>query len=62
MTYETSVLQAADDLGNLSYNNAVKLLGEHGFTMDDMYADPRDISPIELDNRNAHALLLWLGY
>ena len=61
-TYEDSVLAAADDNGNLSYADATKLLQEHGFTLDDIYADSQGVDPVALDARNAEALLAWLGY
>jgi hypothetical protein len=60
--YEDSVLACADDDDNLSAKDAAKVLAEHGFTMDDVYADPGEISHYSLDARNAHALLAWLGY
>ena len=62
ISYEDSVIEAADENGNLSLINAINLLEEHGFTMDDIYEDPRDVSLIALDERNAIALLNWLGY
>ena len=62
ISYEDSVLEAADENGNLSLRNAINLLEEHGFTMDDVYEDPGDVSLIALDERNAIALLNWLGY
>jgi hypothetical protein len=62
ISYEDSVLEAADENGNLSLIDAINLLEEHGFTMDDVYADPGNVSPIALDERNAIALLNWLGY
>ena len=62
ISYEDSVLEAADENGNLSLINAINLLEEHGFTMDDIYEDPGDVSLIALDERNAIALLNWLGY
>jgi len=61
-SYEDSVLEAADENGNLSLINAINLLEEHGFTMDDIYEDPGNVSLIALDERNAEALLAWLGY
>jgi hypothetical protein len=59
---EDFVLSLADEDDNLSGKDAAKLLAEHGFTMDDVYAEPGDISHFHLDARNAHALLAWLGY
>ena len=61
-TYEDAVLEVADENDNLPLKYATKLLADHGFTMDDVYADPGDVSPIALDERNAYALLNWLGY
>ena len=68
-TYEESVLfytawvrSYADMAGNLTHADAAQLLGEHGFTVDDIYADNHDISRCHLDARNAEALLAWLGY
>lgn len=61
-TYEDSVLDAADDSGNLSAADAQKLLREHGFTIDDLYEDNHGVSWVALDERNAEALLEWLGY
>ncbi len=61
-TYEDSVLEAADDAGNLSTADAVKLLKEHGATLDDLYEDNHGVSWVALDARNAEALLAWLGY
>lgn len=61
-TYEDSVLDAADENGNLSYADASKLLSEHGFSLDDIYADSHGVSWVALDERNAEALLAWLGY
>ena len=61
-TYEDSVLNVADNDGNLSREDAVKLLAEHGFTLDDIYADNHGVSWVALDARNAESLLAWLGY
>ena len=61
-TYEDSVLDAADDNGNLSHADAQKLLREHGFSLDDIYEDNHGVSWVALDERNAEALLAWLGY
>ena len=61
-TYEDSVLDAADDNGNLSHADAQKLLREHGFSLDDIYEDHHGVSWVALDERNAEALLAWLGY
>ena len=63
VSYEDSVLAAADpDTGNLSAADATELLAEHGFTLDDIYADNHGVSWVALDERNAEALLAWLGY
>jgi hypothetical protein len=61
-TYEDSVIAHADDDGNLSRNDAIKLLSDHGFSLDDMYEDNHGVSWAHLDARNAEALLAWLGY
>ena len=61
-TYEESVLDHADHLGNLSRGDAVQLLTDHGFNLDDIYADNHGVSWAALDQRNAEALLAWLGY
>jgi len=60
--YEDSVLYAADDRGNLSYGDAKRLLGDHGFTISDLYEDDHGVCPVALDSYNAQALLFWLGY
>jgi len=61
-SYEDSVIDAADDQGNLSYRDAKRLLADHGFTLEDTYEDDHDVSKVALDERNAEALLAWLGY
>jgi len=62
-SYEDSVLAAADpESGTLSHTDARRLLAEHGFTLDDVYADNHGVSWVALDERNAEALLAWLGY
>lgn len=61
-SYEDSVLDCADDEGNLTSGDAVRLLADHGFTLDDMYTDNHGVSWAHLDARNAEALLSWLGY
>ena len=48
--------------GNLSHADAQALLAEHGFTLADTYADNHGVSWCHLDERNAEALLAWLGY
>jgi hypothetical protein len=63
LSYEDSVMAAADpESGNLSHNDAQRLLAGHGFTLDDVYADNHGVSWVALDERNAEALLAWLGY
>ena len=62
ITFEDSVLDCADDNGNLSYADARKLLAEHGEEFDAIYEDNRGVSWVALDERNAEALLHWLGY
>ena len=62
LTYEDSVLDHADEAGNLSSGDAVKLLSDHGFTLSDLYADNHGVSWSHLGDRNAEALLAWLGY
>ncbi len=62
LSYEDSVLDAADDAGNLSFADTRKLLSEHGFTLEDLYADSHGVDPVALDERNAEAVLNWLGY
>ena len=61
-TYEESVIDAADDNGNLSYKDAQRLLGEHSCSLEDTYEDNHGVDPVALDERNAEALLNWLGY
>ena len=60
--YEDSVLDAADTAGNLTFNQAKRLLSDHGFTTDDLIEDDHDVCPVALESRNAQALLFWLGY
>jgi hypothetical protein len=61
-TYEDSVLDAADENGNLSYADACKLFADHGESFDAVYEDNHGVSWAALDERNAEALLAWLGY
>lgn len=61
-TYKESVLDHADHHGNLSYADAAKLLHDHGFSLGDLYEDSHGVSWAHLDERNAEALLAWLGY
>jgi hypothetical protein len=60
--YEESVIDAADDQGNLSPADAIRLLDDHGATLEEVYADNHGVSWVALDARNAEALLAWLGY
>lgn len=60
--YTDAVLDAADENGNLSPKDASRLLSDHGFTLDDIYEDNHGVSWVALDERNADALLAWLGY
>lgn len=60
MTYEDSVLDHADQAGNLSTADAAHLLREHGCTLSDLYEDDHGIS--QARELNAEALLAWLGY
>ena len=63
LSYEDSVMAAANpESGNLSHADAERLMAEHGFTLDDIYADNHGVSWVALDERNAEALLAWLGY
>jgi hypothetical protein len=62
LTYEESVLDAADEDGNLSFQDASRLFKEHGLTLDAIYENNHGISWVALDARNAEALLAFLGY
>ena len=61
-TYAESVLDFTDQNGNLSHGDATRLLADHGFALDDLYEDSHGVSWAALDERNAEALLAWLGY
>lgn len=61
-TYEDSVLAAADDDGRLSRDDAERLLADHGASLHEIYEDNHGVSWAALDERNAEALLAWLGY
>jgi hypothetical protein len=61
-TYSESVLDFTDHNGNLSRADATQLLADHSFTWADVYADHHGVSWCHLDERNAEALLAWLGY
>jgi len=56
-TYTSSVIDAADDYGNLSLADAKHLFAEHG--NDYWQAHEQDGMPLTL---NAAKLLDWLGY
>lgn len=58
----TEVLNRADRNGNLSTSDACYLLKEHGSSLSDICEDDHGISQALLDQRNAGALLDWLGY
>lgn len=60
--FADSVLDCADDDGNLSAADAAKLLIDHGFSPNAVYEDNHGVSWAHLDARNAQALLCWLGY
>jgi hypothetical protein len=62
LTYEDSVIAHTDNNLCLSFKLAKKLLADHGFTFDDVYENSGGIDPVALDQRNAEALLTWLGY
>jgi hypothetical protein len=62
LTYEDSVLDHADEAGNLSTGDAFKLLADHGFSWGDVHSDNHEVSWSHLEERNAEALLAWLGY
>jgi hypothetical protein len=61
-SYEDSVLAAADENGNLSLADARRLFADHSDRLDAIYEDNHGISWVALDERNAEALLAWLGY
>ena len=61
-TYSESVLDFTDHAGNLSSADATRLLADHGFTWDDVHACNNGVSWSHLEDRNAEALLAWLGY
>ena len=62
LCYEDSVLDHADEAGNLSQGDALKLLSDHGFSWGDVHSDNHEVSWVHLEDRNAEALLAWLGY
>ena len=55
-TYEDSVLDAADDDGNLDLNDACHLLNQHDALLTDYISETGD------KQLNAEGLLAWLGY
>ena len=62
LTYTESVHDYADERGCLTHADACQLLAEHGFSMADVYANSHGVSWVHLEERNASALLRWLGY
>ena len=62
VSYSDSVLACADTAGNLSTADAKRLLQEHGFDLGDLFIDHHGINWAQLRERNAEALLNWLGY
>jgi hypothetical protein len=58
----SEVLDRADRNGNLCAADACYLLKQHGFSLMDTYEDDHGLSRNQLDERNAEALLEWLGY
>ena len=62
LTFEDSVLDHADQAGNLSAADASRLLADHSFNWEDVHADNHGVSWSHLEDRNAEALLAWLGY
>jgi hypothetical protein len=61
-SYEESVIDHADEDGNLTDSDASRLLKEHGFSWWHVLADAHGINLEALSNNNAEALLAWLGY
>ena len=61
-TFEESVLDAADNNGNLTERNAARLLKAHGFTLKDAADDAHGESSTKLAQHHAQTLLNWLGY
>ena len=58
MSYAESVLQYADDQGNLDADVVNQLLDEHDTTIENFLADGFP----EADITNGEALLHWMGY
>ena len=56
-TYEDSVLDAADDNGNLRGVDAARLVEDHGLLPSDAIGELGAVHWL-----NAEALLAWLGY
>ena len=61
-SYEESVIDAADENGNLSWPDAQRLFADHSERFDAVYEDNHGLPWVALDERNAEALLSWLGY
>ena len=61
-TFEESVLDAADNNGNLTERNAARLPKAHGFTLKDAADDAHGESATKLAQHHAQTLLNWLGY
>ena len=62
-SYEESVLDHADEHGNLSYADATRLLADHGFTWKDLYDDNyATIHWGKVQACHAETLLDCLGY
>lgn len=61
-SFADSVHACADESGNLSRPDAVRLLARHGFTLDDVREDAGGACPTALGEHDAGALLAWLGY
>jgi|LakMenE01Jun11ns_1017448.scaffolds.fasta_scaffold8827719_1 hypothetical protein len=58
----SEVLDRADRNGNLCAADACYLLKQHGFSLSAVSEDDHGLSQARLDERNAEALLDWLGY
>lgn len=61
-SFEESVLDAADNQGNLSRKDAARLLQAHGFTLKDAAEDANGEPPHKVAQHHAQTLLNWLGY
>lgn len=62
LTFEESVLDAADNNGNLTERNASRLLKLHGFSLKDAAEDAHGEPVTKLAQHHAQTLLNWLGY